>query len=87
LASPNGQCEISVSLADGKLSYKVSRAGKIVIQQSPLGLQRDDQNFERGLVFQSAGKMESRREKYELFAGPQPQINHRLNFRALIFEN
>ncbi|HEY3931763.1 MAG TPA: glycoside hydrolase family 97 catalytic domain-containing protein [Verrucomicrobiae bacterium] len=87
LASPNGQCKISVSLADGKLSYKVSRAGKIVIQQSPLGLQRDDQNFERRLVFQSAGKMESRREKYELFAGPQPQINHRLNFRALIFEN
>jgi alpha-glucosidase len=87
LVSPNGQCGISVSLDDGKLSYEVSRAGKIVIQKSPLGLQRDDQNFERGLVFANAEKIESRREKYELFAGVQPRVNHLLNFRSLIFRN
>jgi alpha-glucosidase len=87
LVSPNGQCEIFVSLDDGKLSYEVSRAGKIVIQQSPLGLQRDDQNFERGLVFTNAGKIGSRREKYELFAGVQPRVNHLLNFRSLTFRN
>ena len=28
-----------------------------------------------------------RREKYELFAGIQPQLNHLLNFRDLMFHN
>jgi len=43
LTSPDGQCAITVSLGDdGNLSYQVSRAGKIVIQKSPLGLRRDD---------------------------------------------
>ena len=86
-ASPNGQCKISVSLDDGKLSYEVSRAGKVVIQKSPLGLRRDDQDFERSLAFDHAGKIESRREKYELFAGVQPRVNHLLNFRSLTFRN
>ncbi len=87
LASPDGQCAISVSLDNGSLSYEVSRAGKIVIQKSPLGLQRDDQNFERGLVFEGVGKTESRRETYQLFAGVQPRVNHLLNFRRLEFHN
>ena len=52
LVSPDGQCEITVSLGDdGSLSYQAMRAGKIVIQKSPLGLRRDDQDFERGLDF------------------------------------
>ena len=52
LVSPDGQCEISVSLGDdGSLSYQALRGGKVVIQKSPIGLQRDHQDFERGLVF------------------------------------
>lgn len=86
LASPDGQCEITVLLGDGgSLSYQASRGGKIVIQKSPLGLQRDDQDFERGLVFAGAGKVRSQREQYELFAGVQPRVNHFLNFRDLMF--
>jgi len=87
LTSPDGQCAICVSLADGSLSYEVSRAGKTVLEKSPLGLRCDDQDFERGLVFDHAGKIESRREKYELFAGPQPQVNHLVNHRTLTFRN
>jgi alpha-glucosidase len=88
LASPDGQCEITVSLGnDGSLSYQAMRAGKIVIQKSPLGLRRDDQDFERGLAFIDAGKVRSRYEEYELFAGVQPRINHLLNFRDLTFHN
>jgi hypothetical protein len=88
LASPDGQCSITVSLGDdGTLSYQASRAGKIVIQKSPLGLRRDDQDFERSLVLDRAGKIEKHREKYELFAGVQPQVNHLLNYRSLIFRN
>lgn len=88
LASPDGQCAISISLGDGgSLSYEVSRAGKVVIQKSLLGLRRDDQDFEHLLVFDHAGKIEKRREKYELFAGTQPYVNHFLNHRSLTFRN
>jgi alpha-glucosidase len=88
LSSPDGQCVISVSLGDaGDLSYQVSRGGKNVIQKSPLGLRREDQDFERALVFDRAGEVETRREKYELFTGPQSQVDHILNHRSLTFRN
>jgi hypothetical protein len=86
--SPDGRCEICVTLGtDGSLSYQASHGGKAVIQNSTLGLQRDDQDFEKELVLETAGKTESRREKYELFAGAQPRIDHRVNFRKLTFHN
>src|ERR1035438_3583798 len=87
LASPDRQCEISVSLEQDRLNYQASRAGKVFIQKSPLGLRRDDQNFEHSLSFERAGKVTSRREKYELLAGVQPRVDHRLNFRILTFRN
>ena len=88
LFSPDRQCEITVFLAvDGSLSYRTMRAGKVVVQQSPLGLRRDDQDFERGLILEKAGRATGLLEKYELFAGVQPRVNHLLNFRSLIFHN
>jgi alpha-glucosidase len=88
LTSPDGQCAITVLLNnDGDLSCHVSCAGKVVIRKSPLGLQRDDQDFEHSLVFDHAGKIEKQREKYELFAGTQPHVDHVLNHRSLVFRN
>lgn len=87
LKSPKSQCEISVSLEEGRLSFQVLRAGKVVLQKSPLGIRRDDQSFESALTFDLAGKIYSRREKYELFAGVQPRVNHELNHRRLVFRN
>jgi hypothetical protein len=55
----------------------------MVIQKSPLGLRRDDQDFERSLIFDHVGKIERRREKYELFAGTQPHVDHILNHRSI----
>jgi alpha-glucosidase len=87
LASPNKQCKISISLDQGRLNFRASRDGKLVINKSPLGLLRDDQNFEHSLSFERAGKIFSQREKYELLAGGQPRVDHRLNFRSLAFRN
>jgi alpha-glucosidase len=88
LTSPDGRCAISVSLdADGNLSYETSHAGKMVIAKSPLGLRRDDQDFENLLTFDHASKIEKRREKYELFAGAQPHVDHVLNHLRLMFRN
>lgn len=88
LASPDGQCAISISIdAAGDLSYQVSRSGKEVIQKSPLGLRRDDQDFEHSLAFDHAGEVEKRSEKYELFAGARPRVDHVLNHRSVAFRN
>lgn len=88
LGSPDGRCRISVALGeDGSLSYEAARAGKILVAKSPLGLRRDDEEFEKSLKFDHAGNVESRREKYELFAGPVPQVDHILNHRSLVFRN
>ncbi|MDB6017478.1 MAG: glycoside hydrolase [Pedosphaera sp.] len=88
LVSPDGQCAISVSgTAAGDLTYQVTRAGKIVIAQSPLGLRCDQQDFGHSLTLDHAGKIEERREKYNLFTGPQPQVDHVLNHRRLTFRN
>ena len=59
----------------------------MVVQKSPLGLRRDDQDFEHSLSFEHAGKITSHREKYELLAGVQPRVDHRLNVRSLVFRN
>src|SRR6202453_4021038 len=88
LASPGGHCVISVSLSEnGSLSYQVSRQSKTVLPSSPLGLRRDDQDFEQELSLDHAGPARSRREKYELFAGKTPHVNHLLRQRALFFRN
>ena len=88
LVSPEGRCAISVSLnSEGELSYQASRTEKVVIPNSPLGLRRNDQDFENSLVFVHAGNAEQRREEYELFTGPQSRVNHLLSYRSLTFRN
>ena len=87
LQSPDGHCSIAVMLDQGRLSYQVSRAGQTVLPPSPLGLRRDDDDLSTDLVFVGSEKPAVRREKYELFAGPQPQVNHPVNFRTLNFRN
>lgn len=87
LTSPDKRCEIVVSLEAGSLSYQVLREGKVVLGKSPLGLRRQDQDFERGLSFDHAGKSYRQREKYELLAGVLPRVDHVLNHRRLVFRN
>jgi hypothetical protein len=87
LTSPNGQCQISIFLAEGRLTYMTFLSGKMVIQESPLGLQRDDQDFRSGLTFDAASPSETRPEKYDLLAAPNPHVDHVLNHRSLTFRN
>jgi alpha-glucosidase len=88
LTSPDRQCEIIVTLGEGgKLSYETLRNGKVVIEKSPLGLRCNDQDFESGLSLQHVGEAYAQREKYQLFAGVQPKVNHLLKFRHLTFQN
>jgi hypothetical protein len=87
LQSPDGRCNISVTLDQGRLTYQVFHTGQTVLPDSPLGLRRSDEDFSANLAFDHATKPKTQREKYELFTGPQPHINHLVNFRTLTFRN
>ena len=88
LASPEGHCEITVALKeDGSLTYHALCDGKVVIQDSPLGLRCNDQEFERALVLDRAGSSTKREEVYELFSGAHTRVRHQLNQRVLVFHN
>lgn len=76
LASPDGHNAITVNLSEaGELSYRVSRKGREVLGESPLGLKLEGRDLSRGLKLASAGVREERRERYELFAGTKPQVD------------
>src|ERR1700689_3773174 len=87
LTSPDGRCSISVALDSGRLGYEVRRVGRVVIQTSQLGLLSDDQELDHSLIFDRAEQIENRREKYELFAGTLPHVDHMVNHRTLVFHN
>ncbi len=88
LAAPDARCAITVFLdGEGRPGYRAACQGQPVILDSPLGVRRDDQAFERDLRLVQAGEVESRRETYELFTGPQPRVDHLLNHRTLVFSN
>ncbi len=88
LRSPDGRNTVAVSLGpDGGLSYEIFHRGKPALLKSPLGLLRDDEPFDCGLRLHNAGKVESRRETYELLAGPNPRVDQVYNRRTLSFNN
>lgn len=88
LSSPNRVCEIAVSLnARGELAYAVARNGKIVLQNSPMGIHCAAHDFVSGLAFDSASEPSTRREQYALLSGNHTRVNHRLNCRSLLFRN
>ena len=69
------------------MSYQALREGKLPIPKIAAGLRRDDQDFEHLMTLDHAGAIEVKREKYELFAYVQPQVNHLLTHRTLMFRN
>ncbi len=88
LASPDGSNAITVNLnEEGELSYRVSRKGREVLGESPLGLKLDGDDFSRGLKLSHTGKREERRERYELFSGSKPQVDQLHHRQSLTLEN
>ncbi len=87
LVSPDGTNRIAVHLDEnGAPAYRVFRKDRQVIGDSPLGL-RGDPDFSRGLKLESAGEMEIRQERYELFAGIRPRVDQPHHRRSLVFRN
>src|SRR5688572_17421024 len=68
LVSPDKKINVSISNAGGKLSYQVAYGHKLAIEPSPLGIDRDDQQFSTNLKFVNQ-RMATVNESYTLAAG------------------
>jgi hypothetical protein len=80
--------KITLSLTgDGRLSYKVTRRNEIIIDDSPLGLNCNDQDFTSGLSVVEISPAQKRREQYELKVANNKSIDHVLESRSITFKN
>lgn len=88
LKSPDSLNVISVSMAgDGEMFYRVERRGRMVLDNSPLGLKCDDQDFGRGFTLQKIGEEKSHSEQYQLLVGNKLDIDSKLVERELTLKN
>jgi alpha-glucosidase len=80
--------KITLSLTrDGRLSYKVTRRNKVIIDDSPLGLNCNDQDFTTGLSVVEVSAVQKKREQYELKVANNKSVDHVLEHRSITFKN
>lgn len=85
LESPDKKINVHI-LNQGNLSYAVTFSGDAVINNSPLGIQLDDQHFDRRLKFIER-KQTLIRDAYTLLVGKRLTANNTANELTLEFEN
>ncbi|HTY86828.1 MAG TPA: glycoside hydrolase family 97 catalytic domain-containing protein [Candidatus Acidoferrum sp.] len=80
LASPDGRLTVNFHLnADGAPRYAIQLDHQPVLQDSRLGLVRDDADFSRGLQLVSVSPAESVRDKYEILTAKRRLNDYRAN--------
>ena len=88
VTSPDGRTSIAVTRSgDGALQYHVTRDGRIVIADSPLGIRRSDAAFVNRLTYQSASEPHAVDERYSLPHGKRKQHHVTARERTLTFTN
>ena len=93
LPSPDGKLMVTVEnvLPEKMLFYQVTcrtdRGDIMIISSSPLGIEREDQQFIEGLSFMSASPMEAVDEKYSLLHGKRKDCHDLSNQLTLHFTN
>jgi hypothetical protein len=67
LSSPDRRLQVTFDVsAAGEPQYSIQRSGATVLQQSRLGLVREDADFSRGLTVANVSAVSSVRDEYEL---------------------
>ncbi len=85
VGSPDEKLAIEVQTGE-KTCYRVLLGNEVVLGESPLGIVRDDQRFDTGLVFEG----ERRRhlvEDYEMLTGKRRHCHAEANELTLVFHN
>ena len=75
LVSPDGQTSVVVNNKDGRLSYQVSRSGKVFVETSPLGLVTDFDNLTEGLVMKACDT-QTVKDTYSLKTIKQSRVDY-----------
>ncbi|WP_165070063.1 glycoside hydrolase family 97 protein [Paludisphaera rhizosphaerae] len=87
VGSPGGKAAIVVRLEDGRLSYSAVCGGLTVIENSPLGIVREDADLREGLSLVQAGAVEAGEEAYSKPHGKRMKVVDRWNGRVLAFRD
>lgn len=78
VSSPDGKLNVVVEDHDGKLYYSISYAGKLMMDESQLGLLANVGDFSQGLTYQ--GKKEAKVEKsYDLRTAKFSHVDYHAN--------
>ena len=88
VTSPDGRTAIAVSrTAEGTLQYRVTRGGRVVIGDSPLGIRRADEAFVNRLTYQGMSEPRVIDERYSLPHGKRKDHHITARERTLTFTN
>lgn len=83
IASPDERIKVEVSLNDeGAPRYTITLAGKQVLQESKLGVVREDADFSRGLRILAVSPVEKVSDDYELLTSKRRLHSYRANRRT-----
>ena len=86
VVSPDQQLKVSVSVNDGKLVYTVTFKGKLMLEESPLGLKTNEGDFTTGMKY--IGQEESKIDKrYTQSRIKQSEVHYVANQLICTFEN
>ena len=90
--SPNGKLKMTVSLNDSsELTYQVfsikDDQSTTIIEESPLGLSRNDQDFSKVISLINEGKSQNIQDNYTLVTGKKTNISSEANEVILTFVN
>ena len=84
LAGPDGRIELEFGLTDaGAPVYSVRFDGRVVLEESALGVVREDVNFSTGLELLDSTSVETVVDRYELFTSKRRLNVYRGNARSL----
>ena len=80
LSSPDGGLSVEFKLNDAHGPvYSVQRGGEVVLQESRLGLVRDDEDFSKGLKLLGMSEVEQVMDSYELLTAKRRVNTYRAN--------
>ncbi|HUG11598.1 MAG TPA: glycoside hydrolase family 97 catalytic domain-containing protein [Opitutaceae bacterium] len=80
VSSPDGKLSVEFALTEeGAPVYQVKRDGESILQQSRLGLVRDDADFSRGLASVGESESEPVEDRYEILTAKRRHNTYRAN--------
>ena len=87
VASPNGKLTAGFDLdAEGAPHYQIQLDGRPVLQESRLGLVRDDADFSKSLRLVSESPVESIADDYEILTAKRRMNSYRANRKVFHLE-